>query len=505
MTDYDVVVVGGGPVGETLLSLLGHRGISAVGFEKDSEVWPKPRAVHFDAEILRTFQSIGLGEAVAQLCEPMVDYRMENEAGEVLFDIPTGDLSAQGWIADTMFHQPHLDELLRSEIQALPTVELRTGHQVEEITQDAEQVLCRVRGPDGDLQRHTARYLIGCDGARSQVRPLIGGSYERLGPDNPWLVVDGLLPGEAPVEGPMVFFGHHSRPRLWARMPGGRARMEFKVLPGDDLQEIVTPEAIERMSQGLLRPETFQIQRSAVYTFRSKLADKWRDGRLFIAGDAAHLSPPLFGQGLCSGIRDAANLAWKLDYVLSGAEEDLLDTYQSERSDHVRSWIVQATEMSGFVQTTDPQVAAQRDAFIRSHPDAAVAPDPSLGPGVHGQAPAPAGRLSIQPALPDGTRFDEKIGPHFALAARAELLTGLDPQLRARLQSAEGIVVLTEDRPGVEDLLTSVTSTSVVLRPDRYILGAADTADDLTALCETALQITQPADTPVTAPSGRGV
>lgn len=492
MTDYDVLVVGGGPVGEVLLALLGSRGISAIGFEKDQEVWPKPRAVHFDGETLRTFQSLGLGDAIEGLCEPMLNYRMENEAGEVLLDIPTGALGIHGWHDDYMFNQPEFDQLMRAEIERRPSVRLHTGHTVDSITQDRESVSCTVTDSEGVTRTYTGRYLVGCDGASSRVRQGIGATFEVLGPNDPWLVVDGLCGEEPPVEGSMVFFGHHSRPKLWAAMPGGRGRMEFKVLESDHPEELTDPDKLGELSGGLLTPENFHVERAGIYTFRSFLADRWRDGRIFLAGDAAHLAPPLYGQGLCSGIRDVQDLSWKLAAVLRGGDSALLDTYEADRSPHVRAWIDQATRMSAVVQTTHPEIAAGRDAHIRSNPRDTVPRPPALGGGLHAGRPAPAGTSAIQPMLENGARFDDSVGQRFLVVARPQLWAGLPLELQSGISALEDVCVLGPEEPGFEELLESVHADGLVVRPDRYILGTASTALDLSGLCVQVLGILHP-------------
>ena len=367
--DYDVVVIGAGPVGATALAFLGHAGIRAVGVERDLTQWTTARAVHFDGETIRTLQGLGLSERASALCRPMTSVLMENEAHEVLFDIPTGRLGAQAWHDDLMFHQPDMEALFRADIASLPSVELRAGTRLTAIEHDQDGVRCHVEDSDGAASVITGRWVIACDGATSTVRRLLDIPAERIGSDDPWLVVDGLLHDSPGMTADMVFLGHYSRPALWARMTGNRVRMEFKVMPDDDPDEIVTPPAIERISHGLLPEAHFEPDRVAIYTFRARVAEKWRAGRVFLAGDAAHQAPPLFGQGLCAGMRDVANLTWKLRLVARGlAGDDLLDTYESERRAHARYWVEQAATMATLVQTTDPHVAAGATPTFASTP-----------------------------------------------------------------------------------------------------------------------------------------
>jgi 3-(3-hydroxy-phenyl)propionate hydroxylase len=478
--DCEVIVVGGGPVGVLALTLLGHAGILAIGVEREPDMWSQARAVHFDGETMRSLQAIGLAEEVAARAKPMCDFRMENETGETLINLPTGQRGSQGWYDENLFHQPEIDALLRAEVTRIPGVDLRLGQTVVGIDQDADGVRCQLRARDGVEETLTARWVIACDGAQSTVRRALGVDCENLGTDDPWLVVDGRLRGPAGIQGDMVFLGRHTRPALWVNLPRDHVRMEFKLMPGDDHEEIVTDEAIARISRGVLTPETFTPDRKAIYTFRARVATTWRIGNIFLAGDAAHQAPPLFGQGLCSGLRDVANLVWKLRLVSLGrAPDDLLDTYESERRPHARYWVEQAATMAKLVQTTDPDLAAKRDAHIRANPAASRPPVPALGPGAH----SGAGQLSIQPVLSDGRRLDDLVGRRFLVAARPDLLAGLAPSVRRRLDGDPEIVVLSAAAQNGQ-LLQSVDAPAVIVRPDRYVLGVADDAAALQSLLE---------------------
>ncbi|WP_051947836.1 bifunctional 3-(3-hydroxy-phenyl)propionate/3-hydroxycinnamic acid hydroxylase [Streptomyces scabiei] len=482
--DCEVIVVGGGPVGVLALTLLGHAGIRAVGVEREPEMWSQARAVHFDGETMRSLQAIGLAEDVAARSKPMCDFRMENEDGETLITQPTGQVGPQAWHDEVLFHQPEIDALLRAEVTRLSDVELRCGVTLTGVEQDDDGVRCHVRTQDGADEILTARYVIACDGAQSTVRRTLGVTCENLGTDDPWLVVDGRLAGTAPIDGDMVFLGRHTRPALWVNLPRDHVRMEFKLMPGDDREEIVTDEAIARISRGVLTPETFTPERKAIYTFRARVATDWRIGNVFLAGDAAHQAPPLFGQGLCAGLRDVTNLIWKLRLVSLGrAADDLLDTYESERRPHAHYWVEKAATMAHLVQATDPETAAQRDAFIRVNPAASRPPIPPLGPGVHLATDPRAGHLSPQPVLPDGRRLDDLVGRRFLLAARPELLAGLPPAVRRRIDDDAEIVALTAPEE-TDELLASAQAPAVIVRPDHYVLGTAHDVPSLESLLE---------------------
>lgn len=484
--DVDVVVVGGGPVGVTALAMLGQVGLTAVGLEREVEMWPTARAVHFDGEAFRALQSLGAVDALEGATLPMSSMHIENEAGEILVSVPTGQLGTQGWHDDLTFHQPDVERVLREVVGKTPGVELRCGITATNVRNVDEGAEVTTEAADGTVSTIRARWVIAADGGRSSIRKnIIGGTPEIHGQDAEWVVVDGHLNDSPGYEDDMIFLCHHTRPAMWIRLPGTRVRMEFMVLDGDDPLEIVTPTAIERISRGILPASSFTAERQALYTFRGRIAERWRDGNIFLVGDAAHLAPPCFGQGLCAGIRDVANLVWKLDMVKRKAADPLLlDTYESERKPHARFWVEQAVTAAGFLQTLDPEVAQQRDEFIRANPLSAAPVSPALGPGLHqGDRDERAGGLSVQPVLDDGVRLDDMVGTHFVVAASRELYMDLDVTIRTRLESSGDVVVLL-DPEKIDPILQGAQATAVVIRPDRYILGAADSTADLEGLIE---------------------
>ncbi|MCG2621987.1 bifunctional 3-(3-hydroxy-phenyl)propionate/3-hydroxycinnamic acid hydroxylase [Arthrobacter sp. I2-34] len=480
IAEVDVVVIGGGPVGVTALALLGRAGLTAVGLERDTEMWPTARAVHFDGETFRTLQSLGVAERFAEATLPMASMHIENEAREVLISVPTGRFGSQGWHDDLTFHQPDIERLVREVVEELPGVELRCGSTAAAVRNVDEGVEVTVCDADGSESIIRARWAIAADGARSQIRQSLGIDTEKLGEDAQWLVVDGILEDSPGLSSDMIFLGHHTRPALWIRLPGTRVRMEFMLMPDDDPEEIVTAAAVERISHGVLPADKFTADRQALYTFRGRIARQWRAGNIFLAGDAAHQAPPLFGQGLCAGVRDVANLVWKLDLVKRGAADDsILDTYESERKPHARFWVEQATNAAGFLQTTDAEVAKQRDEFIRANPAASAPVSPALGPGLHeGGTDKRAGHLSMQPILADGVRLDDMVGTRFLVATTPELYAAVPAGLREQLEEDDDVVVLF-DPAKVGQILEATGAQAVVVRPDRYILGAGDTAEAL--------------------------
>ena len=482
--EVDVVVIGGGPVGTTALALLGRAGLTAIGLERDHDMWPTARAVHFDGETMRTLQGLGIAEKFAEVTIPMKDVEVVNEAGEVLVHAPTGRLGDQAWNDHISFHQPDVERLIRQVVEETPGVELRCGINVTAVENVVGGV--EVTAEDGDGQVHTirARWAIAADGARSQTRQGLGIQAEKYGEDEQWLVVDGQLIDAPGYAADMVQFGRHTRPALWLRLPGTRVRMEFMLMPGDDPDEIVTPAAVERISRGALPVGKFHADRQAIYTFRGRIAEQWRAGAIFLAGDAAHQAPPLFGQGLCAGLRDVQNLVWKLDMVARGrAGDELLDTYESERKPHATFWVKTAAEQAVMIQTTDAEVAAGRDEFIRANPELSAAPhSPRLGSGLHdGDSDERAGKLAPQPILRDGTRLDDMTGAHFVVVAERAMYDALPQHVKSALDD-DGDIVTLLDPLKVGEILEGLKARGVVIRPDHYTLGAADTPADLERL-----------------------
>lgn len=482
--DADVIVIGGGPVGTTALALLGRVGLTAIGLEKEQEMWPTARAVHFDGETFRTLQSLGIASKFEEVTIPMREVEIVNEAGDVLVHAPTDRLGDQAWNDHTSFHQPAIEELVRGVVDATPGVELRTGVTAKVVRNVDDVVEVTAENADGVVQTLRGRWVIAADGARSEVRHALGIAADKYGEDAQWLVVDGQLIDAPGYHADMIQFGRYTRPALWLRLPGSRVRMEFMLVPGDDPEEIVTQAAVERISRGALPADRFIPDRQAIYTFRGRIAQHWRSGNIFLAGDAAHQAPPLFGQGLCAGLRDVANLVWKLDFVARGlAGDELLDTYESERKPHATFWVETAANQAVVIQTLDPEVAQGRDEYIRANPEASAVPTPpALGPGLHeADRDDRAGRVSMQPILADGTRLDDMVGVHFVVAASREVYNALPKSIKESLDE-DGDVVTLLDPAKIGQLLDSVDAHAMVIRPDRYILGVGDTAADLERL-----------------------
>ena len=302
-----------------------------------------------------------------------------------------------------------------------------------------------------------------------------------LGLRQPWLVFDVVL--TEPVDLPPHTVQHCDprRPMTYCNVVGNRRRWEIMVLPGDDREALVQPETLWKLVAPWVRPDQARLERAAIYTFHSVIAEGWRQRRLLLAGDACHQTPPFLGQGMCAGIRDASNLAWKLDAVLAGrAPEALLDTYESERKPHVRALIELAVRLGGIIQTTDAAAAAERDArFAGGAPEVFELPPQLLGEGAFDARQQDlAGRPFPQPRLADGRLLDELLGRRSAVIGQRELLAAAAPGTAERWARSQALIIDEPDRP-LADWLRSHQAGAVILRPDRYIVGVARTGAEL--------------------------
>jgi 3-(3-hydroxy-phenyl)propionate hydroxylase len=488
MSLVDVAIIGFGPAGATLANLLGQNGLSVVVLEKEAAIYPLPRAIHFDGEVMRIFQSIGLRREVEDISRAgLKGMHFVNAEGEtLLIRGGTTALGPHGCASNYYFHQPELERVLREGVKRFENVRVCLQHSVIDIQEHPEHASLQVKDCNNNTHEINARYVVGCDGARSLVRKILGSPMQDLGLHQAWLVFDALLKDNAPpLPDHTVQHCDPARPMTYCNVTGNRRRWEIMMLPDDDPAEIVKPENLWPLVNRWVQPENAVIERATIYTFHSVIAKGWRTGRLMIAGDAAHQTPPFLGQGMCAALRDASNLAWKLQAVLTGiASDDLLDTYESERAPHVQAFIELAVRLGDIIQTTDPEAAKARDAkFRQGQPEIFQFPAPVLGHGMVAAGPVPVGQTFPQPQLSNGQWLDEAIGNHFAVIALPELLQEVSPQTRAQWKQWQVVSQSAQDE-SLRAWLDQQSVQAVLVRPDRYILGMVNTSAQLDALSQ---------------------
>ena len=514
---HDVAIVGLGPVGAIFANLLAISGLRVAVVERAAAVYDKPRAITLDHEALRVFQAIGLGDVMERAIAPHNGSHFLGIDGEIIkkFD-PMPPPYPLGWMPNATFVQPEAEQALRDRLAEYANADIFPATSGVSLRQDDGSVTLIAQRESGAEVTIRARYLVGCDGANSFVRKQLGIGLEDLAFDEWWMVVDTLTsdPAKRPAKG--FQYCWPQRPGTFIPGPRNLRRWEIKLLPGEDPEVTGAPENVVKLLEGFTDISDLTIWRSAVYRFHALLGQRWRDRRVLLMGDAVHQTPPFLGQGLCAGIRDAVNLAWKLRLVLRGdAGEALLDSYEIERKPHVRAVVASAKEFGKVIGELDPAAAAERDARLRADLKAGRAETirqkfiPDLVSGLIARDARLAGRLFVQPHVraADGRtcRLDDLLKNEFAIVtAAAEPMAWLSDESSAGWQrlSGERVVITASGESGeAAGILTVVerdglfaswirqhAAAAVIVRPDRYVFGAAASPDELNLLVQQLLQ-----------------
>ncbi len=535
-----VAIVGGGPAGITTANLLGVYGVPAVVLERSETILDYPRAVGLDDEALRLLQGAGLAETLLRDMISNQPMRMFTASGRSFADIlPT--TREFGWPRRNIFSQPLSEATLRAGLDRFESVQLRVGHEVVGLEQDGHGVRLDWKATDGRSGSLRADYVIGADGGRSTVRdqllkiPLEGTTHAAK-----WVVIE--CDNDPLDAASTALHCDPARPYVCARLPYGLRRWEFMLFPGEDDEQMLRPEKVQQLlAPHVPDPAALNIIRARVYTHHSRVARDFRKGRVFLVGDAAHLTPPWIGQGLNAGFRDVGNLTWKVAGVVRGQlDPSVLDTYTRERHAHAKAMIDLADQVGAIFSIRNRALAWLRDRLLLSmHMIPAVRdyvlqfrfkPMPRYDPSglvVSGAGPAgqAVGRMMIQPnvELPDGEtrRLDDACGPWFALVGwKTDPLALLSPPERERWRrmGARSLMVVrarSAVSPGVTQ--TCDTGTVVVqdienalsfwfegrgcqvavLRPDRYV-GVLTNAPDFAVASRRFLDLAQAAAAPET-------
>ena len=510
---FDVVLIGYGPVSEIMALALARQGRRVAVFERWRERYPLPRAVCIDHELYRVLSALGLGDALPSVSHPGPRYQWFNAEWKMLLDLDWSCESISGGPEVNFVHQPTLEEMFDRALRDYPKVELNLGQEAVSVRQTADFAEVLVRDTASGAQRWVrAKYVIGADGANSVVRQAIGSTQEDRGFEADWLVID-VLPnlGVSLDIPPAAQYCNPIRPTtiVPAGIKDGRyfRRWEFMRLPHETKDELEHEHVAWALLAPWVKPDQAVIVRHKVYSFRSLLADSWRDGRLLIAGDAAHVMPPFMGQGMCAGLRDDWNLAWKLSLILDGlADDSLLDTYQPERRPHVSDVIDLSMFLGKIICIPDPVKAAERDEAFFSGKVPPPAPFPCLSDGLlrrdaSAAVQAPAGLLSphgrVRRGLQQG-RFDDVVGLGFVLISRdAVALAGLNPRQNALMRTLKVRPVLVADSAatGMAEAWLDLDGkflpfmaqhgiVAMLVRPDFYLYGAAKTTNDVGQLVD---------------------
>ncbi|MFI6015611.1 bifunctional 3-(3-hydroxy-phenyl)propionate/3-hydroxycinnamic acid hydroxylase [Streptomyces sp. NPDC051243] len=474
-----VVIVGAGPVGVTAALLLARRGVRSVVLERHQDVYPLPRAVATDDEVCRILQAAGVGEEFAAIARPANGLRLLDARHRVMAEFRRSEHGLHGYPQTSMFDQPELERLLRDALVRRPECELRGGVEVTGIGPDATGPVRVTYRDDAGEHELWADAVLGCDGANSLTREAIGAVWEDLRFEERWTVIDVRTTADVRCWDGVDQVCDPDRPATFMRVGEDRYRWEFRLREGAEqpVRELVAP-WLPPSHEG-----DFEIVRETQYTFRARVADRWRSGRVFLLGDAAHLTPPFIGQGLCSGLRDAYNLTWKLARVLQqGGDDRLLETYESERKPHARHVIRLAVAMGWAMTGGQDGAAAIRRRLLAAAcripgltelAGRDLSPPLTAGPLVRrGVRRRLAGTHCPQPWLSvDGrrARLDELLGDSFTVLTATEpgpSLTALAHSLGIRAFSVTDL----GDDGTLAAWLRAGRADAVLLRPDRVVL-----------------------------------
>jgi 3-(3-hydroxy-phenyl)propionate hydroxylase len=507
--EFQVVVVGFGPSGVVATSLLGDRGIATLTIDRQRAVYDKPRAIAIDHEILRLLDNLGAADRVRSYIAPFPASQHFGAKGQLIRRIDmVPEPYPLGYTPSMVFTQPPVEAALRQHAQAYPDVTVELGTELTGLTQTTHGVALQLRSDSGASRTVTADYVIACDGASSGIRQQLGIPFEDLVFDEPWLVVDlqvaeaalGKLPQTA------AQFCDPARPTSFIIGPGRHRRFEIMLLPGEDPRMMEEPDQVWRLLQKWLNPADATLWRAASYRFHALVAAQWRRGRVLLAGDAAHQQPPFIGQGMCQGIRDVANLVWKLDRVLRGQSgAALLDSYGEERSAHVRELTTRIKAIGHVICERDPVAAEARDVRILAEGDG----EPRTITRQDIVPPLRCGLLAAASHPANGTLFPQ---PWVRTAAGRQLLdaacgagwrlvldgghglaadSAIDDQADSlgmrviRIAAAPGVVtedVEVEESGVVARWFHRHACAAAIVRPDHYVFGVGTDAPSLAAL-----------------------
>ncbi len=474
MKHFDIVIVGLGPTGGTLANLMAINGFSILILEREKNLYALPRAVHFDDEVMRVFQTVGITKKFLKDTIINKGTKFVNNKGKILLDWPRPRLITEnGWYPSYRFHQPDLEKNLRERLGKFKKVSIRQNSEVFKIENKREKVDLVFKDTlNQKLYSVSSKYVVGCDGARSITRSQMSTELDNLGFTQKWVVVDLILKkNKNNLPDRTIQYSNPKRPATYCRNVGKRRRWEFAIHDHEDEKEILKDSYIWNFLNQWLSPSEAHLERKTIYTFQSAIAKKWRKGRIFIAGDAAHLMPPFMGQGMCAGIRDASNLAWKISLCLRNKhDENFLDTYQTERFSNVKEYIETTMRMGEFVNAVGSDKITDNISSDSDGTKKMQSIKPKLGSGLGSNNDQNRGKIFPQLKMKNGKRLDEKFSTSPLLLLSSELKK---KNLKSKIQTISEKEVV-----GLSSLLKSYKAKAVIVRPDRFILKTFKTQKD---------------------------
>ena len=467
MKKYDVAIVGFGPTGGTLANLLALQGFSILIIEKEKSFYPLPRAVHFDDEIMRVFQTIGITDKFLKHTIINKGTKFVNSKNRVVLDWPRPrSITENGWYPSYRFHQPDLERKLRRRLKDFKKVSVMQSTKVNSLKEEKSSVKIFIENINNNkISEIRAKYIIGCDGARSTIRKQIKAKFQNLGFTQKWAVVDLILKkNKKELPDRTIQYSNSKRPATYCRNVGKRRRWEFAINNNESEKKVLSNSYIWNFLKPWLKPSEALMERKTIYTFQSAISKKWKKGRVFLAGDAAHLMPPFMGQGMCAGVRDASNLAWKIAYCLkNNHSEKLLNTYQSERYSNVIEYIKTTVKMGEFVNAVGTSNITGEVSSTPNGQKSMKSIKPKLGKGLGKINDKNRGKIFPQFKLKNGKSLDNKFFDKPLLIISSKYKKKLPKKIN---------YINSNTAKGLNEYMLNLKIDAFVVRPDRFILNS---------------------------------
>lgn len=500
LEQFDVGIIGLGPVGAIAALALARQRLRVVVIEKEAQVYPLPRAIAVDNEILRLFSLLDIQTNGEGEFTPSYTYQFCDEKSELLFGInrsPRDEIDY--WSQTALFRQPEFEQKVRDLIENEPLITVYLQEELQHFTQNEQAV--QFSTTTKQLQ---ATYLLGCDGARSQLRKLAEIELiELMNYSEPWLIVDTLILDTAKTPEVMQQICNPNRAISYIPRSGtNNRRWEIQIKENDDHNMIQSDEFIQSILEPWVKPHEFKIERTAIYTFRALEAKKWRDNRIFLLGDAAHMMPPFLGQGLSSGVRDAVNLSWKLAGVIHHQlHPSILKTYELERKEHVRMITFVAILLGKILMMNEKSTVFLRNAVMKllhllpgtkEKVDHLYFDIPKMHDFIRSANngnPSKVGRFK-NTEIQDGAQIvllDSLIKLQFGIITFGKAIPKINHKWfilgakhihivpkkhRKIIHASQSHITIVEDFSGIyADYFKQLNTNGMIIRPDKYILG----------------------------------
>ena len=471
MKTYDVIIVGLGPTGGTLAALLALHGFSILIIEKEKNFYPLPRAVHFDDEVMRVFQTIGITNKFLKHTIINKGTKFVNSKNKVVLDWPRPrSITENGWYPSYRFNQPDLERKLRGRLKDFKKVSIMQNTKVISIKENRNLVKIILEDVNNKkIQEISSKYIIGCDGANSTIRKQIKSQFQNLGFTQKWAVVDLILKKDKKeLPDRTIQYSNTKRPATYCRNVGKRRRWEFAIHNSESEKKVLSNSYIWNFLKPWLKPRDAFMERKTIYTFQSAISKKWKKGRVFLAGDAAHLMPPFMGQGMCAGIRDASNLAWKIVKCLkSRHDKKFLKSYQSERFTNVKEYVETTMRMGEFVNAAESIEITDNISSGLDGTKSMQSIKPVLGKGLGNNNDINRGKIFPQLKLKNGKSLD-------AFFSCSPILI-LSNELKNKKKLSKLKTIIEYEVKGLSEVLKNFKSKAIIVRPDRFVLQSCRT------------------------------